>query len=80
MPRRKEDLEKVTVRLHTEDKGDIDEFYPTLGHNKVIRKLVSNHLKQLREKLNEKRSETHDDIPATDIDLDAEVSLDGSGT
>jgi hypothetical protein len=66
MPREKENLEKVTVRLYIGDKEELNSFYPQLGYNKVVRKLITDHLKKLRERVNQKRSETNDD---DDIDL-----------
>ena len=71
MPREKENLEKVTIRLHKGDKDEIDDFYPRLGHNKIIRKLVSDHLKKLRANVDDKRNQT--DEPASDpIDITLE--------
>lgn len=67
MPRAKTDLEKVTIRLHAGDKSELDEFYPRSGHNRVIRNLVHQHIKMLREKLNQQRSTLDDDIEPGDI-------------
>lgn len=46
----KEDLEKVTVRLFRGDKDEIDAMFPNLGHNRVIRQLVRNLLKGIKER------------------------------
>lgn len=62
MPKDKS-LQKVTIRLHQGDKDIIDEFYPSLGHNQVIRKIVRNFCKQLQEKMNERRSPDDIEIP-----------------
>lgn len=40
MPRPKSDLQKVTIRLYTGDKDDLDSLFPRLGYNKVIREHV----------------------------------------
>ena len=72
MPRRKEDLEKITIRLHSGDKEELEEYYPQLGHNKVIRSLVRSHIKQLRAKLEQERNNNEsinpDDITSITLD------------
>lgn len=72
MPRAKQDLEKVTIRLKTGHAQELNEFYPSMGYNRVIRDIVENHLKKLRERLNQKRSQLHDDIEPSDI---ADISI-----
>lgn len=67
MPRPKENLEKVTIRLTDGACAELAEFYPHLGHNKAIRIIVDKHIKTLREKLNQKRSNTDGDIELGDI-------------
>lgn len=47
-------LETVLVRLHAGDKDRLRAFYPKVGHTKVIRLLVSEHLKKLELKFQEK--------------------------
>ena len=42
-----EPMEKVTIRLFVGDKDRVQAYYPTAGHNEVIRKLVRKHLKML---------------------------------
>lgn len=72
MPRNKEDLEKITIRLHNGDKARLDEYHPQLGHNKVIRSLVRKYLKNLDAKLEERRETDAGLNPdeLTDITLD----------
>ncbi len=43
MPRPKEDLEKITIRLHRGDTKVLEQFYPNVGYNAAIRKLVRKH-------------------------------------
>ena len=48
----RQDLEKVTIRLYTGDKEKINALFPTIGHNKMIRKLIRRTLKHIEEKIN----------------------------
>jgi hypothetical protein len=47
----KEDLEVVTLRLYQGDKDRLDEYYPQLGYNKIVRLIVRNHLQRLDKKV-----------------------------
>lgn len=67
MARRKEDLEKVTIRLNTGDKDELDEFYPQLGYTRVVRSLVSAHIKMLRARAQAK-------VEASSPSLDVEIT------
>lgn len=64
MPRPKEDLEKVTLRLRRGDADKLKQFYPSLGYNEAIRRIVGHHVKNLEEKLNRQlpaqETETYD--------------------
>ena len=44
------ELEVVTLRLVKGDKEILQEFYPEIGYNRVVRELVSRAAKRLREK------------------------------
>jgi hypothetical protein len=46
----REDLEKVTIRLNRGHAQKLDDFFPSVGYNKVIRTLVANFLKGVEEK------------------------------
>jgi hypothetical protein len=75
MARQKQDLEKVTIRLHEGDKDILEKYYPRSGYNPVIRQLVRRHIKQLEEKFNTTRSQaddTADTIDLNDIELPTE--------
>ena len=48
MPRKREGLQKVSVRLYEGEKDELADFYPE-GHNWAIRNLVHAHLKKLKE-------------------------------
>lgn len=48
MPRA--DLEKATVRLNRGDKDELSALFPNVGYNKVIRALVHNFLKSVKER------------------------------
>lgn len=75
MPREKENLEKKTIRLTIGTADELNEFYPALGYNKVIRHLVNSHLKTLDARLNEKRSQLDDDDTLNPSDV-AGITLD----
>ena len=47
-------LEKISIRLYEGDKDAINALYPVQGHNAVIRKLVNDHIKQVKYVVNEK--------------------------
>ena len=49
-----EKLEIVTMRLFEGDKKKLDEFYPDVGYNQIVRTLVRRHIKRLEEKLSHK--------------------------
>lgn len=49
MPRKYLDLERVTIRIHSGDREKLAAYYPRLGYNHAIRKLVRVHLKALDE-------------------------------
>lgn len=44
------DLQKVTIRLNSGDRDRLHQYYPRLGYNAAIRKLVSAHLRKCDEK------------------------------
>lgn len=44
------ELEKVTIRLNVGDAERLRSYYPRLGYNEAIRRLVSHHLRQLDER------------------------------
>lgn len=69
MPRVKQNLEKVTIRLTTGAKDELEKFYPNAGYNVAIRKIVDNHIKRLNEKLNDARSQTNDTARLDDFDI-----------
>jgi hypothetical protein len=64
MARKPEDLEKVTIRLRRGDSDKLKQFYPSLGYNEAIRRIVGHHVKQLEEqvsrRLSEQQSEAYD--------------------
>jgi len=64
MPRPNEDLEKVTIRLHRGDTKVLEQFYPSVGYNAAIRKLVRKHCRALEEQASQAEAEI-----TTDIDL-----------
>ena len=70
MPRNKLDLEKVTLRLFTGDKSRLEDYYPTVGYNAIVRKLVHAHLKKLDERVNLKQSEQEN---SDDLDIHIEL-------
>jgi hypothetical protein len=59
MARKPEDLEKVTIRLRRGDADKLKQFYPKLGYNEAIRRIVGYHVKQLEERFNRQLS-SHD--------------------
>ena len=61
----KQDFEKVTIRLTRGAKDRINELYPNIGYNKVIRTLVDNFVKQIEEKINQ-------DSTCDDVNIDME--------
>lgn len=60
------EFEKVTLRLKRGDVAVLKEFYPNAGYNKVVRALVSRHVKRLQEA--ESRA-TSDQLTPTEISL-----------
>lgn len=66
MPRPNEDLEKKTIRLHRGDTGILEKFYPTMGYNAAIRKLVRKHCRALEERASQAEAGTH-------LELDLEL-------
>lgn len=67
MPRPKENLKKVTIRLHDGDTEILEKFYPSVGYNAAIRKLVRKHCRALEEHSSQKESELSTNL---DINLD----------
>jgi len=61
-----EDLVKVTIRLYDGDKEELDEFYPSLGHNRVIRDLVRKHIRLLRERISHRAEPAPIDLSLED--------------
>lgn len=49
----KADFEKVTIRLTRGAKERINELYPNIGYNKVIRTIVDNFVKKIEERINQ---------------------------
>lgn len=68
MSRKPEDLEKVTIRLRRGDAEKLKQFYPSLGYNEAIRRIVGHHVKTLEEKLNRRISTQ--DSEAYDISVE----------
>ena len=56
MPRTDEKLEKATIRLFAGDAKRLADYYPNVGYNVAIRKIVRNHLRALDERASELRS------------------------
>lgn len=79
MPRPRENLHKITIRLRAGDAEAIDAFHPALGHNKVIRGLVARYVEKLKARERrlpgEQLDQTTADLPLTDIELDEDVDL-----
>lgn len=48
--------ELVTIRLFDGDKKRLEEYYPSVGYNRVIRTLVRKHIKSLDEKFSQRLS------------------------
>jgi hypothetical protein len=63
MPKREGDLEKISIRIFRGDKERLDEEYPALGHNKVIRHIIRRHIKGLDERQNRIQGDLNDDNP-----------------
>ena len=61
------DFVKVTIRLNAGDPERLGAYYPKLGYNAAIRKLVSEHLKRLDAKFH---SAGHSDAFAVEISDD----------
>lgn len=55
--RKKGILEKKSLRLFQGDAAFIDECYPRAGHNIIIRSIVHNFVKKLREKTSQQEIE-----------------------
>lgn len=51
MPRKRENLQIVTIRLNQGDAQRLTDFYPNLGYNRVIRVLVAKHLEVLDQRV-----------------------------
>lgn len=68
MPRKSEDLEKITIRVRRGDAEKLKQFYPSLGYNEAIRRIVGHHVKQLEEKFNRQLSTR--DSEAYDISIE----------
>lgn len=49
-------LEKVTIRIFKGDLEAINRYYPTTGHNVVIRKLIRKHLRKMEELDSQRRA------------------------
>ena len=57
MPRHVDgDLEKVTLRLYDGDFSRVQQYYPVIGANEAIRKIIRSHLKKLDEQMSQKES------------------------
>ena len=56
MTRTNEKLEKVTIRLNAGDTRRLMDYYPNVGYNVAIRKIVHNHLRALDERASVLRS------------------------
>lgn len=57
MPRKEEDLEKVTIRLFRGDAEKLSQIYPNVGYNEAIRKIVRNHIRTIEERKSMLRSQ-----------------------
>lgn len=51
MPRRKENLEIKTLRLSSGATDALQQFYPNLGYNRVIRMLVDKHIEYMQQQV-----------------------------
>ena len=54
------DLVKVTLRLNESDIEALRTFYPSVGYNKIVRKLVRDHVQAVTDRV----------IPQMEIQLD----------
>lgn len=43
-PRRREHLKKHTLRLRSGDAAALDDLFPSLGHNVVIRRIIAQYV------------------------------------
>ncbi len=66
----KEDLEKVTIRLTQGAAQRLNDLFPSVGYNRVIRTMVDNFLKGVEEK--SQRSTTRNPLP---LDIDVKEML-----
>lgn len=46
-----DDYEKVTIRINKGDKEKLSSYYPRLGYNKVIRKLIESFIRSMDERV-----------------------------
>lgn len=49
-------LEKITIRIFKGDVEALNRYYPTTGHNVVIRKLIRKHLRKMEELDSQRRA------------------------
>lgn len=74
-------LEIITIKLFDGDRAALQNFYPGVGYNAVIRKLVDNHVRKLRER--EARSGVKRNVrldPAELADIAGSLGGDDGGT
>lgn len=57
MPRPREDLEKVNLRLIRGDVATLQKFYPNVNYNRVIRTIIHKHIRMLNERASQALSE-----------------------
>ena len=71
MPRVKENLEIVTLRLSAGTRDKLTNFYRDLGYNRVIRLLVDKHLEQLEQAVARKTAASAAplEVQLSDLDL-----------
>ena len=64
------ELEKVTLRLNHGDSERLRTYYPNLGYNEAIRRLVDHHLRQLDERAQRRLSSSDLQNPLLNEDTD----------
>lgn len=74
----KGDLEKVTIRLHAGDKDKLNDYYPHVGYNVVIRELVRNFIRKIEEKTSRQSEEHNININMEELDDDISTTHHGS--
>jgi hypothetical protein len=68
VPKPKQDLEKVTIRIFAGDREALEDLYPNADYNKVIRTLVRKHIRLLQEQANKLGSMAADSLPEINLE------------